>query len=318
MRPKKIGVITSPTGAAIHDILNVSQRRFPNLPVDIVPVKVQGRGAAEEIVSALGLLEERNDVDVIILGRGGGSLEDLQAFNDESVARAVFHARIPVVSAVGHETDVSIVDFVSDLRAPTPSAAAEMVVPVKRELVRAVEALTDSLVAGCRRAIDLRRSRLVEWTGRLRDPRKRIQDTRLRLDELSTRLAGLIHSGARRKRQLCQFWKERLYANNPKVYTSRMKERVDYLMANNIKNYGMIINKKRHLLGETASRLDALNPMAVLSRGYSITRTVPEAVVVKGADQVNDGQMLEIILGKGTLTAKVDTRTVSHGKKTNV
>ena len=134
--PHKISVITSPTGAVVHDIITVASRRFPNMPLQIVPVKVQGVGSEDEIASALELVNRRSDADVIILARGGGSLEDLQAFNSERVAMAIFTSRIPVVSAVGHETDVTIADFIADVRAPTPSAAAELVVPDKNELAR--------------------------------------------------------------------------------------------------------------------------------------------------------------------------------------
>lgn len=143
--PAKISVVTSPSGAVVHDIINVLSRRFPNLAIEIVPVNVQGPRAEAEIINALALVSQRADSDVVILARGGGSLEDLQAFNSESVAMAVFHCQIPVVSAIGHETDVTIADFIADLRAPTPSAAAELVAPEKKALLRQVAELDRAL-----------------------------------------------------------------------------------------------------------------------------------------------------------------------------
>ena len=316
--PKKISVVTSPTGAVIHDILNVVQRRYADLHVEIVPVKVQGHGAAEQIVSALDLLNQRNDTDVIVLARGGGSLEDLHAFNDEAVARAVFRTVIPVVSAIGHETDFSITDFVADLRAPTPSAAAEIVAPLKTELARRVKELTNGLTGRLNRLLDLDRAHLEELSGRLRDPRRRVQDARMRIDELSSRLMGLARSDIHRKRDLCSIWQDRLYANNPKNYIINIKEKLNINNYNLLKNLNIIINKKYQPLGELSGRLQALNPMAVLARGYSITRTNPTGAVVRDAREVNPGQSIEIILEKGSLGATVDKRIISHGEKTNL
>ena len=146
--PQKIGVVTSPSGAVVRDIIQVINRRFPNLVVEVAPVKVQGEGASEEIAEALQLLNERDDIDVVVVARGGGSLEDLQAFNSEIVARAIFSSKVPVVSAVGHETDFTIADFAADLRAPTPSAAAEIIVPVKYELVKRIGEMRSALRTG--------------------------------------------------------------------------------------------------------------------------------------------------------------------------
>ncbi|MCK4793478.1 MAG: exodeoxyribonuclease VII large subunit, partial [Desulfobacteraceae bacterium] len=153
--PQKIAVVTSPTGAVIRDIINVIDRRFPNMTVEIAPVKVQGEQAAEEIVEAIELLNDRNDADVIVVARGGGSLEDLQAFNSEVVARAIFSSEIPVVSAVGHETDFTIADFTADLRAPTPSAAAELIVPVKNDLLMRTKEIRGTLKGAINHRIQL-------------------------------------------------------------------------------------------------------------------------------------------------------------------
>jgi exodeoxyribonuclease VII large subunit len=306
--PKKISIVTSPTGAVVHDILNIIQRRFDGLHVEIVPVRVQGHGAAGDIVSALHLLNERNDTDVIVLARGGGSLEDLHAFNDEDVAWAVFNSGIPVVSAVGHETDFSITDFVADLRAPTPSAAAEMITPMKDELSRRLEELADGMALRLKRLLELRNARLREMSNRLRDPRKRVQDARMRLDDLSSRLFVLIDADTQRKREWCQLWIDRLYNNNPNNYIDKLNSKLKNNYDNLLKNIKKILNSKCQPLEVMSGRLQALNPMAVLARGYSITRTIPEALVVRNSRTVSPGQTLEILLEKGSITATVNTR----------
>ena len=186
--PQKISIITSPTGAVVHDILKIINRRFPNIHIEIIPVKVQGDGAENEIVTGLELLNIRSDSDVAILARGGGSLEDLQAFNSEEVARAIFASEIPIISAVGHETDFTIADFVADMRAPTPSAAAELIVPLKKDLIRKCTELSMILTSRSFRYIEHLQMLVKEMSNRLVDPRKKIEDLRLRTDDLLARL----------------------------------------------------------------------------------------------------------------------------------
>ena len=306
--PKKISVVTSPTGAVIHDILNIIHRRFSNLHVEVVPVRVQGNGAVEQIVSAFDLINERHDADVVILARGGGSLEDLHAFNDEAVARAVFHATIPVVSAVGHETDYTIVDFVADLRAPTPSAAAEMVVPVKSELIRRLHELSGGLTARLQTIIERRTTVLNELSNRLADPRKRICDFRIRTDDFTLRLHRTILMVIDRKHERFSFWHDRLYASNPISYVNNANEKLDIIYDNVLKLFNIYIEKKHHQLRELSGRLKALNPTAILARGYSITRTIPDAVVIRDPKKVNSGQPIEIMVEKGKIRATVDNR----------
>ncbi|MEK6655385.1 MAG: exodeoxyribonuclease VII large subunit, partial [Thermodesulfobacteriota bacterium] len=181
--PARIGVVTSPTGAVIRDILTVTRRRFPSVDVLIAPVRVQGTEAPAEIIRALGDLQIAQGVDVIILARGGGSLEDLAPFNDEGVARAIARSRIPVISAVGHETDFTIADFTADLRAATPSAAAELAVPLRAELMESIETLRLRLIRYRRRETERLRERLAGLSGRLRDPKRRLADIRIALDD---------------------------------------------------------------------------------------------------------------------------------------
>ena len=178
----RIGVVTSPSGAVIRDILNISKRRFPCVHILIAPVRVQGAEAAGEIVEAIENLNGVSDVEAIILARGGGSLEDLAPFNDERVARAIFNSRLPVISAVGHEVDFTIADFVADLRAPTPSAAAELVIPLRRELNESVSDLRLRMLACCRRLADDSRYRIDSLRARLRHPSRQIADARMGLD----------------------------------------------------------------------------------------------------------------------------------------
>ena len=190
--PEKVALITSLTGAVLHDMLNILYRRFENVTVQILPVKVQGNDSAEQIVAALNLLNLRADADVAIVARGGGSLEDLQAYNTEAVARAIFRSKIPIISAVGHETDFTVADFVADLRAPTPSAAAELVVPVQRDLKARCMELSGALAMRVSRLIKSNRECVEQLQKRLVHPSRKIQDHRLRLDDLTGRLNRLM------------------------------------------------------------------------------------------------------------------------------
>ncbi len=198
--PKKIGVVTSSTGAAIRDILHVVNRRFANVHILIVPVRVQGAEAAGEIAKAIEQCNQLSDIDVLIVGRGGGSLEDLWAFNEESVARSIFNSRIPVISAVGHEIDFSISDFVADVRAPTPSAAAELVVQNKEDLIQRVNTLTTRLHNAIRQRVGYLKETIRQYGIRLQDPRKRLGEWQQRVDERAQHLAAVFKHLLEKKR----------------------------------------------------------------------------------------------------------------------
>jgi len=215
--PKKIAVITSPTGAVIHDIINIVSRRFANVHIEIFPVRVQGEGAAQDIVSAIQLMNLRADADVAILARGGGSLEDLSAFNTETVSRAIFASKIPMISAVGHETDFTIADFVADMRAPTPSAAAELVVPLKDELRRRILELESALKHRIYAQIERYRHILSDMSKRLIHPKKNIQTLRLKLDEITERLIFQMNKDIQQQRERLSWKTDRL--NNLSVFT---------------------------------------------------------------------------------------------------
>lgn len=190
--PRKIGIVTSPTGSVIRDMIDVSTRRFPNIQILLSPVSVQGEGSAGEIAAAIAELNGRDDVDLLIVARGGGSMEDLWAFNEESVARAIASSRIPVISAVGHETDFTIADFVSDLRAPTPSAAAELAVPVKEDLLYTLDQKRHLLCRSIQQRIENARLRIRRWEGYFRDPKRRVTEMILRIDHIREQMVAAL------------------------------------------------------------------------------------------------------------------------------
>ena len=307
--PAKISLITSPTGAVVHDILNVLDRRFSNIPVQIFPVKVQGDDAARQITRALDCLNHQADSDLIILARGGGSLEDLQAFNSEAVARAVFASKIPVVSAVGHETDYTIVDFVSDLRAPTPSAAAELAVPEKAKLLLQCRELAHSLFVKMRLHVERLRWLLNNTADRLVDPCKKIQDHRLTTDDYTMRLFRCFSFGLQNRREKLAWQIEKLHAGSPAGAIQKHTQELDHLQDNLLSCFKIYLADKTSKLMETTAKLYALNPEKILKRGYSITRTLPGGAVIMDAASVAVGQDLEIVLSRGTLRATVKGKT---------
>jgi exodeoxyribonuclease VII large subunit len=314
--PYKIGVITSSSGAVVHDILQIVNRRYPNIAIQVLPAKVQGEGAAAEIVSALELLNRREECDVAILARGGGSLEDLQAFNSEPVARAIFGSRVPVISAVGHETDYTIADFVADLRAPTPSAAAEMVVPEKSTLEHRCNELDTVLKTKINNYFSILNSRIQELSRRLHDPRRKMSDLRLRMDDLHLRLSRTFAYRLRRDRENLQFRMDRLCANNPRMFIQKTKKQLEQNYSNLIKSFINLNQSKKSKLRELTAKMEALSPMAILSRGYSITRTIPEARVIKNTASVSLNQDIEVMVAKGRLFCRVKGKS-THGQKDN-
>jgi exodeoxyribonuclease VII large subunit len=259
--PRRIGLVTSPTGAAIRDMLRVIKRRHPKMELLIYPVAVQGASAAPAIVEAIRYFNREKNIDVMIIGRGGGSLEDLWAFNEEAVARAISASKIPVISAVGHETDYTIADFAADLRAPTPSAAAEMVVESEERFRERVAALEAFLIRTIRHKIELLRASFRENLRLLGDPRRRLEQYAQRIDELAGRLATGLNQNLRRDRAF--------------------------------------------LLSLTAA-LDHLNPLSVLSRGYSITRKLSAGVILKDALEARVGDLLSTKLHKGEVVSRVE------------
>jgi exodeoxyribonuclease VII large subunit len=312
--PQKIVIITSPAGAVVHDIIRVAHRRFPNIHIQIIPVKVQGAGADKEIAAALELLNRLDGVDLAILARGGGSLEDLNAFNSEIVARSIFASEIPVISAVGHETDFTIADFVADLRAPTPSAAAELAIPLKHELNQHCQNLKNDIITFGYNSIKELRNRLDQLTSRLADPRKKLQDNRFKVDDLLLRLIRLTTNLLGRKHEHVSWWTDRLQIHNPQIQVHKLKEKVDILKSNIQYYFKIEFNSKTAKLEAQAARLSALSPIAILERGYSITRTIPDKTVVRSSESVEIGQNLDILLARGSLVCRVGRKSINGQK----
>ncbi len=303
--PKKISIVTSPTGAAIRDFIKVAQRRFPNLPLEVVPVSVQGDRAPGEIIHAIRWLNKMGTTDVIVLARGGGSIEDLCAFNDEQVARAIFASCIPIISAIGHETDFTIADFVADLRAPTPSAAAEIAVPSKNELKNQLTNTNQKLYKTINSYLKILINLIHGLSSRIIHPRQRLQDMRIRVDDYSIRLLSSVNRTLTRRIEHLAFQHNMLMHVSPANAVVSMQEQVNTLQGASIKQIHRLVRERQTAIFKNASMLDALNPMAILRRGYSITRTLPDRSVVRGVNQVNVDQNLEILLDRGRLTVTV-------------
>lgn len=312
---RQVGVITSATGAALHDVLRVLHRRDPSLPVIIYPTAVQGNDAPAAIVRAIELANLRNECDVLIVGRGGGSLEDLWSFNDERVARAIFASRIPIVSAVGHETDVTIADFVADLRAPTPSAAAEIVSRNQVELLRQLqsqqtrlEMAMDYYLAQQQRAFTRLQHRLQQQHPQLRLARQQTALFRLqrRLDEA---LQLRLRNAARQQDRLTQ----RLNARQPQGNINRAQQQLQqwhYRLAQAMRQR---LGDEKQRFGALAGHLEGVSPLATLARGFSVTQT-DGGEVLKSAGQLQPGDTLQTRLQDGWVESEV--KAVTPLKKT--
>ena len=304
--PKRIGIVTSPTGAAIKDLLNVIGRRFPNVGILINPVKVQGKGSAQEIASAIYKLNTVPEIDVIIVTRGGGSLEDLWAFNEEIVARAIYNSSLPVISAVGHEVDFTITDFVADLRAPTPSAAGELVVKDKVELSRLVDSLSARLGNQIISLLETAKNQLVFFKKRLPDLRLKISGLQLRIDDMSGRLAPRILQSLELKKEMLESRRVRLLLRNPKLKVGEYLKSVSLCEKSLIDSMDRMLIRLRQVLERCVGELDSLSPLNVLQRGYSITRLLPSYKIVKDDKVVSVGDKINIVLGKGEIFCQVD------------
>jgi len=305
--PRQVGVITSPTGAAIRDILHVLRRRFPAVPVVVYPVPVQGTGAAEAIAEAIRLAGERAEADVLLVGRGGGSLEDLWAFNEEAVVRAVVASTIPVVSAVGHEVDVTLSDLAADLRAPTPSAAAELVVPDAGEWLRVLTAHAHRLLGAWRRAAARRDERLA-WAGRRLvqlHPSLRLEQQTQRLDELGSRLAAAVRGRLELEDHRLAARRAELVALSPRAQLAAFSHRLAATTGRLPTALAYRLAQSRDRLAGTLRALNAVSPLATLERGYAIVTRVEDGRLVTDADQARAGTEIEARLARGRLRARV-------------
>jgi exodeoxyribonuclease VII large subunit len=306
--PRCIGIVTSPTGAVIRDMLQILRRRFTNLHVCIYPVRVQGDGAAQEITQGIEALNRYPGIDVIVVARGGGSLEDLWAFNEETVARAMYASNIPVISAVGHEVDYTIADFVADVRAPTPSAAAELVIRSKLELHAELQVMTQRLQHAIQHLLETLRARLEACQQRrvLKDPWAPLRTMEQRLDELNARLARSIHGRLRLAQEAMERSEAAITHLSPLMPVSLLRQRVETLAQRLLGAEENHLRRGREELGQQMGTLQALSPLAVLARGYSICRQQTTGQVVREAHAVVPGMQVDITLWQGSLQCTVE------------
>ena len=308
--PKKIGVITSPSGAAIRDVLSILKRRFPLLPIVIFPITVQGDNAAPDIENALKNANLRADCDVLILTRGGGSLEDLWAFNEEIVARAIHMSKIPIISAIGHETDTTIADFVSDIRAPTPSGAAEIVTPDQNELLKLLKTLFGRIEHETNQYINSK-SQSMDWLSKRLSQSNPIMTVRKQI-EISGNLRKLLFSSIGRNLSLnskaVDSLKFRLNSSSPKLeiqkaisHLSEMQLKITTSTKNSVTKF----NSQLTALGKT---LDSLSPLKTLDRGYAVARDSKTKKIISNSEKVSINSQIDIKLAKGEIAAKVIKR----------
>ena len=315
--PRRIGVITSPTGAALRDVLHILRRRFPAIPVLIYPVAVQGENAPREIVQALQLAGRRAECDVLVLARGGGSLEDLLAFNDESVARAIHACPIPLISGVGHETDFTIADFVADERAPTPSGAAERAVPDRAEYLRALVALERNVVAAMRRRLTgLRQALLQHERGLARShPGSRLRQHAQRLDELEQRMQRAVARKLERSRVRLANASALLARSSPARRLVPLRQRLDAAERRLPLAMRRRLLQSRERWERAMHTLNAVSPLATLDRGYAIVADAAGHVVTD-ATALEPGVEIEARLARGSVRAKVThVRAAEEPKK---
>lgn len=282
--PQRIALVTSPTGAAVRDMIRILGRRWPLAKVTLYPAQVQGQGAAESIARALMLANAIGEADVILCGRGGGSMEDLWAFNEEVVARAIYDSDIPVISAVGHEPDVTIADFVADLRAPTPSGAAELAVPDRAEYALSVRTLDTRLRTAAHKQLQIRRQRLTTLQERLelRTPANYIAEKRLLLDQMADRLCAALPARLTREEQKLTVLRQRLLSAGQGG-----------------------LHKRRLRFAQTVATLDAISPLRVLARGYAVATKGKRGAVVTDAAALQAGDTLHIRFAKGAANCRV-------------
>jgi len=305
--PRRIGVITSPSGAAVRDVLHILRRRFPAIPVIIYPTQVQGEAARTEIVAAIGRAAQRLECDVLIIGRGGGSLEDLWCFNEESVARAIAACPIPTVSGVGHETDFTLADLAADVRAPTPSGAAELVAPDRREWQQRVRGLERSALVALTRSLERLALRTDHAAARLArtHPGYILRQHARRLDELVMRLAGSSKHALQLRRLRAVHAAARLRAANPRVLLSRRNEQLTRQRERLAAAARQPLAAAANRLALAAATLQAVSPLQTLQRGYAIVSDTRTGAVLRSAGELQPGREVSARLAEGGFDAVV-------------
>jgi len=302
--PRRIGVVTSPTGAAIHDILTVLARRCPSIPVTLYPTAVQGKAATADIIRAIKAANTHAEADVLIIGRGGGSLEDLWCFNEEAVARAIAASALPTISAVGHEVDVTIADFVADLRAPTPSAAAEKISPDQDAWSKQLRESELRLAGATRRALTRIETSLRHLSARLRDPRRELLDKAQRMDELDLRLGKAIGQTLERSDTRASHLTRRLSLQSPVRRLADSRDHLDSLNQRLGASVGQRIDRQNSRLEHLAQTLHVVSPLATLGRGYAIVQDDRGSIIRSAAD-LKTGDRVTARVARGRLEARV-------------
>lgn len=309
---KRIAVITSPTGAAIHDILTVLNRRFPAIEVDIYPVQVQGQEAAQQMIWSINQVNADARVDVIIVGRGGGSIEDLWSFNDENLARTIFHSSLPIVSAVGHEVDFTIADFVADVRAPTPSAAAELLSPNQEEYINRLSALSSRLEKSMQQQLQNKQWQLQSAKRGLQHPGDKLSQYAQTLDMLELRLQQSQQNTLTKLMQRLTKGQQRLQQQSPANKLQKIEAQLSFLQQRLSRSMKQYLANKGERLQQNALLLNAVSPLQTLGRGYAILQTDSEAVI-RDSHDVKKGDLISARIGHGKLELMVEK--VKHERK---
>ncbi len=305
--PRQIGLITSPSGAAVRDLLTVLRRRFPAIPVVIYPAPVQGAEAPAKIIRMLQLANLRQECDLLILSRGGGSLEDLQAFNDEAVARAIHASKIPLISGIGHEIDFTIADFVADLRAPTPSAAAEHATPDQHEWRKRLDKQLAQLTGRSKQRIQAGQLQLEKLQRRLdrQQPQQRLTQRTLRLDEVSQRLFQTQSHQLLSLRSQLNTFQSRLNQQSPVLRLERLRSKADKLHERLHRSLSDQLLQHHNRLGQLARDLHNLSPLNTLKRGYAIAVHPADGQILRSAAEISVGELAEVRLAEGQLLCEV-------------
>ena len=305
--PRCVGIVTSPTGAAVRDILQVMARRWPGMPVIVYPTLVQGDQAAAQIIEALKLADARAECDLLILARGGGSLEDLAAFNDERLARTIAKLETPVISAVGHEIDFTIADFVADRRAPTPSAAAELATPDREQLRHRLQTLRQRLRQGMEQLLRRKASQLEHARHKLRllHPRQKLEQQQQLVDELERRLSQAARHLLEAKHQRLQQLHGRLRLHSPEQKLELLKQRLESSSQSLQRLMQDRLSNGATRVAALSRALHAVSPLQTLARGYSITMDADSGKVLTDASRVQPGQAIRTRLARGSLLSLV-------------
>ncbi len=304
--PKTIGVITSPTGAAIHDVLTVLKRRCPMVPVIIYPTQVQGIQAVGNIIRAIEQAESLNECDVLLITRGGGSMEDLWCFNDETLAHKIASLKIPIVAAIGHEVDITITELVADLRAPTPSAAAELLVPEQIALQQKLDLINNSLNQTLSNQIKNLQTRLNIARLKLADPDSAIAASQHALSSLKQRLFFQKTQSLQKHQQKLNLLQNKLFNLNPKAQLKNQSQKLNELNNRLTAGWQKNFDSLRHQLQIKAKALDTLSPLSTLTRGYSITRDKESTKVITSVKQLSKDQQVVLLLKDGSVDATIN------------